>query len=358
MPRRPHVLRMSRQALLPVLALAAALLPAPASASQCREVPFAQLIREADVIFTGRALTWDAALATTFAVERVYKGSVAAHVIVESGAVKYAALAPPDRYLVLAVVNAPGTQPGNLYVHTCGGSRRLLAADAIPHELGEGTALLPLPAPPVASPPADPEPPPPATASPPPATASPPPATASPPPATASPPPPPERLVDPPGLTKDSYYLLVAPGLLAFDIRYPAFRLYTWGISGGRLFTGAGHFAAAAGAFFEHNLWINRVDPERGDRAKSLSYVRFGPEMRIGGSSPRIFGYALLRLGLDMLGYQGVSDFSLLATGGLGIQGALLNNRRLLLGTEPMVDYSYPLDYAFFRVRVFIGARF
>ncbi len=342
---------MSPQALLHVLALAAALLPAPASASQCREVPFAQLIREADVIFTGRALTWDAALATTFAVERVYKGSVAAHVIVESGAVKYAALAPPDRYLVLAVVNAPGTQPGNLYVHTCGGSRRLLAADAIPHELGEGTALLPLPAPPVASPPADPEPPPPATASPPPA-------TASPPPATASPPPPPERLVDPPGLTKDSYYLLVAPGLLAFDIRYPAFRLYTWGISGGRLFTGAGHFAAAAGAFFEHNLWINRVDPERGDRAKSLSYVRFGPELRIGGSSPRIFGYALLRLGLDMLGYQGVSDFSLLATGGLGIQGALLNNRRLLLGTEPMVDYSYPLDYAFFRVRVFIGARF
>ena len=64
-PRRPHVLRMSREALLPVLVLPAALLPAPASASQCREVPFAQLIREADVIFTGRALTWDAALATT-----------------------------------------------------------------------------------------------------------------------------------------------------------------------------------------------------------------------------------------------------------------------------------------------------
>ncbi len=202
-----------------------------------------------------------------------------------------------------------------------------------------------------AAPPGDLEPPPPPVPRGPP--------TPQPPPALAAASPPPlERPADPPGLTKDSYYLLVAPGLLAIDIRYPSFRLYSWGISGGRLFTGAGHFAAAVGGFFEHNLWINRVDPERGDRAKSLSFVRFGPELRIGGSSSRIFGYALLRLGLDMLGAQGVSDFSLLSTGGLGIQGALLNNRRLLLGAEPMVEYSYPLDYAFFRVRVFIGARF
>lgn len=132
--------RIPPRTLLRSLALVAALRPTPASASQCQEVPFARLVREADVVFTGRALAWDAALATTFAVERVYKGTVPARVIVESGAVKYAALAPPDRYLVLAVTDAPGTQPGNLYVHTCGGSRRLLADTDIPASLGKGTA--------------------------------------------------------------------------------------------------------------------------------------------------------------------------------------------------------------------------
>lgn len=139
---------MSSQTPLAALALCLALLPAPASASQCHETPFAALMREADVIFVGRALTWDAELATTFAVERVFKGSAAATVIVESGAVKYAALAPPDRYLVLADADNPDAKPGNFYVHTCGGSRLLLSDTEIPKELGDGKPPLPPPDPP------------------------------------------------------------------------------------------------------------------------------------------------------------------------------------------------------------------
>jgi hypothetical protein len=356
---------MSPRTLLTSFALGLLLAPGTAAASQCREVPFAQLLRAADVVFVGRALTWDAELATTFAVERVYKGSVPAQVIVESGAIKYAALAPPDRYLVLAVRDAPGIRPGNLYVHTCGGSQRLLAAAELPKALGAGTA--PSGAPPPEAPP--PEVPPETTADDPAAPLPGPPADPRPPPARSDPPadprprasdiPPPARPgppADPPGLGRDSYYLLVAPGVLAFDLRHPEFRLYTWGVSGGRHFTGAGHFAAAVGGFFEHNVWVTRLDPERGDRASALHFVRFGPELRIGASNERVFGYALLRLGLDIL--TDGPDLSLLSTGGFGVQGALLKNRRLLLGAEPMVEYSYPIDRAFFRIRAFIGARF
>ena len=138
---------MRSRLLLSTLALVA-LAPAPATASQCQETPFERLAREADVIFVGRALTWDAELATTFAVERVYKGTVAARVVVESGHNKYAALDPPDRYLVLASAHYVDAKPGNLYVHTCGGSRRLLApTDDLPKELGPGEPPRPSPPP-------------------------------------------------------------------------------------------------------------------------------------------------------------------------------------------------------------------
>ena len=138
------------------LALVAAIawLPRRASASQCQETPFATLAREADVLFIGTALTWDEELATTFAVERIYKGRVPARVIAETGRNKYAALAPPDRYLVLADQGHPDAKPGNLYLHTCGGSRRLLPDADIPAQLGRGEPPPPPPdQPPQQSPP-------------------------------------------------------------------------------------------------------------------------------------------------------------------------------------------------------------
>ncbi len=120
-----------------------------------------------------------------------------------------------------------------------------------------------------------------------------------------------------PGLSTDGYYLLVSPGLLAFDVRYPDFRAYAWGVSGGRLFTGAGHFAAMVGGFFEHNLWINRIDPNNGQHARRLSFLRLGPELRIGGSGERVFAYGLVRAGLDVIAPGPVASF--MAGAGLGV---------------------------------------
>lgn len=159
----PAILRyaalMRPRTLAASLALVAAIawLPRRASASQCQETPFATLAREADVIFIGTALTWDEELATTFAVERIYKGRVPARVIAETGRNKYAALAPPDRYLVLADQGHPDAKPGNLYLHTCGGSRRLLPDADIPAQLGRGEPPPPPPdQPPQQSPPEQP----------------------------------------------------------------------------------------------------------------------------------------------------------------------------------------------------------
>jgi hypothetical protein len=109
----------------------------------------------------------------------------------------------------------------------------------------------------------------------------------------------------PTGLRKDGYVLLLSPGVLALEVRDPDFRMYAWGLSGGRLFTGAKRFATIFGGFFEHNLWVNRLDPERGDRAAALNFIRLGPELRLGGSSERVFGYGLARLGIDIVAARG-----------------------------------------------------
>jgi hypothetical protein len=119
---------------------AVVLAPGRASASQCVETPFAVQADAADVIFAGRALAMDAELATTFEVERVYKGTVPARVVVETLRVKYAALSPPDRWLVLADADEPSVRPGNLFVHTCSGSRRAPWPEAVSRRLGKGRA--------------------------------------------------------------------------------------------------------------------------------------------------------------------------------------------------------------------------
>ncbi|MBL9102530.1 MAG: hypothetical protein JNL82_16330 [Myxococcales bacterium] len=149
--------------LAPLLA-AALSLPRPAAASSCRETPFAREAAAADVIFVGEARAIDGELATTFDVERVYKGDAPARVLVETGRNKYAALEPPHRYLVLAV--HAEAAPGNLFVRTCSGSRRAPWPADIDRRLGPGEPPSEAPplgeAPPPAPdpPPVDPEPPP------------------------------------------------------------------------------------------------------------------------------------------------------------------------------------------------------
>ena len=134
---------MMQTRLLAILAAALASVPLPAAASSCEEAPFATQVQAADVIFTGHARTIDGELATTFDVERIYKGDIPARILVETASNKYAMLEPPHRYLVLAV--RAEAQPGNLFVHTCSGSlREPWPADTL-DELGEGK---PPPAPP------------------------------------------------------------------------------------------------------------------------------------------------------------------------------------------------------------------
>jgi hypothetical protein len=102
-------------------------LRAPAAlASTCVESTFQQRMERANVVFVGWARSIDEELATTFDVERVYKGAVPARVVVHTNRVKYAMLSPPARYLVYAVTRPSGSDPGatELLVETCGGSVR------------------------------------------------------------------------------------------------------------------------------------------------------------------------------------------------------------------------------------------
>lgn len=140
----PLLLATLPRLLLATLALGAAALPTrPAHALGCVQQPFETQVRAADIIFSGRAIRIDAELATTFAVDRVYKGSVADRVVVETGRVKYAMLSPPGRHLVLATLTGDVTTPGNLYHHQCSGSLRAPWPEDLQALLGEGVAPLP-----------------------------------------------------------------------------------------------------------------------------------------------------------------------------------------------------------------------
>lgn len=148
--RAPHLL---------ALVLVTLPLARTAAATQCQETRFAVQAAAADVIFVGLARAIDGELATTFAVERVYKGDVPASVVVETGRVKYAMLEPPHRYLVLAICDEAEARPGNLFNRTCSGSRREPWPADLTQQLGRGKA--PTSAPPTPEPPPPPEPQPP-----------------------------------------------------------------------------------------------------------------------------------------------------------------------------------------------------
>lgn len=199
----------------PLAALALALaLPRPAAASQCQETSFAVQASSADVIFVGHAREIDAELATTFEVERIYKGDAPRRVRIETYRNKYAMLEPHHRYIVLA--NRDKSSPTTLYVHACSGSRREPWPPDTLKKLGKGkppSAEPPAPETPPAPPPDEPptpppdEPPAPPPEEPPPApdpastTPAPDPAPATPTPATHAPTPAPPPTATPRGCT-------------------------------------------------------------------------------------------------------------------------------------------------------------
>ncbi|MDC0674789.1 hypothetical protein [Nannocystis radixulma] len=156
------------------------------------------------------------------------------------------------------------------------------------------------------------------------------------------------------GFRRPGTYLHVAPGIASFNVLDPAFRQYAWGISGGRSVARGRRFAAQLGGFFEHLV---------GPRDPAVDLLRLGGEFRIGASNERVFGYGLIRTGLDIavipkdVYFQRAALFFLLSVGA-GVQGALGPRRRFLLGVEPSFDFTWPGVLILFRTRAFIGWRF
>ncbi|MBZ5709233.1 hypothetical protein [Nannocystis pusilla] len=156
------------------------------------------------------------------------------------------------------------------------------------------------------------------------------------------------------GFRRPGTYLHVAPGIASFNVLDPGYRQYAWGVSGGRSVARGRRFAAQLGGFFEHLA---------GPRDPAVDLLRLGGEFRIGASNERVFGYGLIRTGLDIavipkdVYFQRAALFFLLSLGA-GVQGALGPRRRFLLGVEPSFDFTWPGVLILFRTRAFIGWRF
>jgi hypothetical protein len=164
------------------------------------------------------------------------------------------------------------------------------------------------------------------------------------------------------GLRAPGYYLHVAPGVMTFLVPRTEYFGYLWGVGGGRYFTRPGRLAFSVGGFAEH---LVITTPPAYLKSTSVfdglfHFVRTGPELRVGASNERVFGYGLARLGLDLLLAQpgGFYELQGLFTLGGGVQGALGTARRLLLGIEPALEISFPTPWPLARVRAFIGVRF
>ncbi|MCY1064576.1 hypothetical protein OV090_07375 [Nannocystis sp. RBIL2] len=176
-------------------------------------------------------------------------------------------------------------------------------------------------------------------------------------PGPARPPRAPEAAVLTEGFRRAGTYLHVAPGILSFNVLDPRYRQYAWGIGGGRSISRGRRFAAQLGGFFEHLA---------GPRDPAVDLLRFGGEFRIGASNERVFGYGLVRTGLDlaviprdMFDQPGrrAALFFLLSLGA-GVQGALGPRKRFLLGVEPALDFTWPGVLILCRTRAFLGWRF
>jgi hypothetical protein len=123
-----------------LFAFALVLLAPAAGATKCPIPSFEQALAAADVVLVGRAVRHVDGRDTELAVERVYKGEAPARVIARFHGVKYAMLAPPERFLVYAVLEQSADRPGtlDLTVRVCGGSKPTSAADDDLAKLGAG----------------------------------------------------------------------------------------------------------------------------------------------------------------------------------------------------------------------------
>jgi len=168
-------------------------------------------------------------------------------------------------------------------------------------------------------------------------------------------------------LGKKRAFLLLSPGLLVFQL--PDQALWTWGVDAG-IHRRFGELVLQTGAFFEHALTrVRGPDPiDGGEISGTAHLVRFGPELRLGGGTQRLFAYAHARAGLDLfivraasmipLQWEGPS-FSFHGSFGAGVMRLI--GRRLLLGFEPGAELGAPseiLGVTGLRARIFAGLAF
>ncbi len=153
------------------------------------------------------------------------------------------------------------------------------------------------------------------------------------------------------GFRESGGYLHASPAGAAWYFGAPVIA-YSWSLGGGYHFARGRRFAAQVGGFFQHIVW---TPPD------VMHDVRVGPELRIGGSSPRVFGYAVARVGLDIRTGAGNSSSQVypgaLVTLGAGVQGALGPRRRFILGFEPTASISLP-GFMTVEARLLLGWRF
>ncbi|MEZ4454871.1 MAG: hypothetical protein R3B09_35805 [Nannocystaceae bacterium] len=128
-----------------------------------------------------------------------------------------------------------------------------------------------------------------------------------------------------------------------------------WGLGGGIMLPRGRRAVLAVGGFAEHVVVLDD-DPYIAERL--MQFVRFGPDLRIGGGR-RVFGYGHLRAGLDLLIWRDRPEPSAMTTLGGGVQS--LASRRVLLGAEAGVDIMiWGVNGVGFlpRLRVFVGFKF
>lgn len=167
------------------------------------------------------------------------------------------------------------------------------------------------------------------------------------------------------GFFKKRGYLHIAPGIMSVSLSSYPVPLYTWGLSGGYHLPVTDRFIIEIGGFFDHTL---RAAFGFG----STHVFGIGPELRLGGGTPKIFGYGLVRLGVgithisfrdptpdpddpDVIRATGAG---FLTTLGGGIQG--LVHPHVALGGEPAFDVYAGGGGAvgFFRLRFLVAILF
>jgi hypothetical protein len=169
------------------------------------------------------------------------------------------------------------------------------------------------------------------------------------------------------GLDRWRPYLTAAPGILGVQLPGRVLSrsaMYLCGIEAGYHFA-IGRFKVQPGFQLEYSPF-RQVDNDTSDTTMPSGrpghWLRFGPQVRIGGGNRRLFGYGVLGVlaGVireDLLYEPGIrrSSFTSHSVFGAGLQGLVRD--RLLLGGEADLDVILD-ENPLLRMRVILGVMF